>query len=160
MVSTLLVRVVLGGFGLIEFQYLYCAAFVIAVEEGWGAAAVDSGQPLEREGVLTAITGLGEGVGTGRGEALFVVGEAGQRPSRRCPSGDRLVGARCRAATLLLAPHRRRPVGRLAEADGDPETAEKHHQIAVALHEPVELPLETRRDPAELRRLGRVTATV
>jgi hypothetical protein len=63
MVSTLLVRVVLGGFGLIEFQYLYCAAFVIAVEEGWGAAAVNSGQPLEREGVLTAITGLGEGWG-------------------------------------------------------------------------------------------------
>jgi DNA-binding CsgD family transcriptional regulator len=30
----------------------------------------------------------------------------------------------------------------LAESDGDPETAEKHHQIAVALHEPVELPLE------------------
>ncbi len=30
----------------------------------------------------------------------------------------------------------------LAEADGDPETAEKHHQIAVALHEHVELPLE------------------
>lgn len=30
----------------------------------------------------------------------------------------------------------------LAEADGDPETAEKHHQAALGLHEQVDLPLE------------------
>src|ERR1700735_4120433 len=42
-----------------------------------GAAAVDGGQPLEREAVLAAITTLVDEVRAGRGGALFVVGEAG-----------------------------------------------------------------------------------
>ena len=44
---------------------------------GGGAAAVDGGQPLEREAVLAAITTLVNEVRAGRGGALFVVGEAG-----------------------------------------------------------------------------------
>jgi DNA-binding CsgD family transcriptional regulator len=44
---------------------------------GGGAAAVDGGQPLEREALLAAITGLLDDVRAGRGAALFVVGEAG-----------------------------------------------------------------------------------
>jgi ATP/maltotriose-dependent transcriptional regulator MalT len=44
---------------------------------GGGAATVDGGQPLEREALLAAITGLLDGVRAGRGAALFVVGEAG-----------------------------------------------------------------------------------
>ena len=42
-----------------------------------GAAAVDGGQPLEREAVLAAITTLVNEVRAGRGGTLFVVGEAG-----------------------------------------------------------------------------------
>ncbi|MGH3603813.1 MAG: ATP-binding protein [Pseudonocardiaceae bacterium] len=38
---------------------------------------MDGGQPLEREALLAAITGLLDGVRAGRGAALFVVGEAG-----------------------------------------------------------------------------------
>ncbi|MFL6149233.1 MAG: ATP-binding protein, partial [Pseudonocardiaceae bacterium] len=38
---------------------------------------MDGGQPLEREALLAAITGLLDDVRAGRGAALFVVGEAG-----------------------------------------------------------------------------------
>ncbi len=38
---------------------------------------MDGGQPLERETLLAAVTGLLDGVRAGRGAALFVVGEAG-----------------------------------------------------------------------------------
>ena len=38
---------------------------------------MDGGQPLEREALLAAVTGLLDGVRAGRGAALFVVGEAG-----------------------------------------------------------------------------------